>query len=73
MEIYRMFALRVPWTLTLSTPSHCLKIAQNVTFEFGHFPPIFVLLKLTCLLILFDRKLQVFKNSPKWNIFGILN
>ena len=29
-----------------------------------HFPPIFVLLKLTCLVTLFDRKLQVFKNSP---------
>ena len=39
-------------------------------YEFWHFPPIFVLLKLTCLVTLFDRKLQVFKNSPKWNIFG---
>ena len=38
-------------------------------FEFWHFPPIFVLLKLTCLVTLFDRKLQVFKNSPKWTIF----
>ena len=37
--------------------------------EFWHFPPIFVLLKLTCLVTLFDRKLQVFKNSPKWTIF----
>ena len=34
-------------------------------FEFWRFPPIFVLLKLTCLVTLFDRKLQVFKNSPK--------
>ena len=41
--------------------------------EFWHFPPIFVLLKLTCLLTLFDRKLQVFKNSPKWTMFGIFN
>ena len=43
---------------------HCLKITRNVAFEFlgfGHFPPIFVLLKMTCLLILFDRQLQVFK------------
>ena len=90
--------------------SHCLKITQNVAFEFlhfgifhqfflnsnigtlippksfenyskcriwifefWHFPPIFVLLKLTCLVTLFDRKLQVFKNSPKWTIFGIFN
>ena len=40
---------------------------------FWHFPPIFVLLKLTCLVTLFDHKLQVFKNSPKWTIFGIFN
>ena len=42
-------------------------------FEFWDFPPIFVLLKLTCLVTLFDRKLQVFKKSPKWTIFGIFN
>ena len=48
-------------------------LAQNVVFEFWHFPPIFVLLKLTCLVTLFDRKLQVFKISPKWTIFGIFN
>ena len=53
--------------------THCFKITQNVEFEFWHFPPIFVLLKLTCLVTMFDRKLQVFKNSPKWNIFGIFN
>ena len=53
--------------------SHCLKITQNVAFEFWHFPPIFVLLKLTCLVTLFDRKLRVFKNSPKWTSFGIFN
>ena len=27
-------------------------------FQFWHFPPIFVLLKVTCLVTLFDRKLQ---------------
>ena len=53
--------------------TQCLKITQNVAFEFWHFPPIFVLLKLTCLVTLYDRKLQVFKNSPKWIIFGIFN
>ena len=41
--------------------------------EFWHFPPIFVPLKLTCLVTLFDRKLQVFKNSPKWVIFVLFN
>ena len=40
-------------------------------FQFWHFPPIFVFLKLTCLVTLIDRKLKVFKNSPKWTIFGI--
>ena len=41
--------------------------------EFWHFPPFFVLLKLTYLVTLFDRKLQFFKNSPKWTIFGIFD
>ena len=36
-----------------------LKITQNVAFEFWHFPPIFVLLKLTCLVTLFNRKLLI--------------
>ena len=34
-----------------------------LTFEFWHFPSIFVQLKLTCLATLFDRKIQFFKNS----------
>ena len=38
-------------------------------FEFWHFPPIFVLLKLACLVTLFDRQLQLFKNSPNWPFF----
>ena len=33
-------------------------------FDFWHLPLIFVLLKLTCLVTLFDCELQVFKNSP---------
>ena len=49
--------------------SQCLKITQNVAF--WHFPPIFVLLKLTCLVTLFDPKLQICKNSPKWTILDI--
>ena len=43
--------------------TQCLKITQSVgrigIFQFWHFPPIFVLLKLTCLVTLFDQKLQV--------------
>ena len=38
-----------------------LKIKQNVSIEFWHFPTIFVLLKLTCLVTLFDiAKLTIF-------------
>ena len=40
---------------------------------FWHFPPIFVLLKVTCLVTLFDRKHQVFKNSPNLPLFCIFN
>ena len=48
---------------------------RTLNFEFWHFLPIFVLLSLTvtCLVTLFDHKFQVFKNSPKWTIFGIFN
>ena len=56
--------------IPVSPKAQCLKITQNVAFEW-HFPSILDLLKLTCLVTLFDRKLQVFKNSPKWTIFGI--
>ena len=42
-----------------------------LSLQFWHLPLIFVLLKLTCLVTLFDCKLQVFKNSPKLTIFGI--
>ena len=46
---------------------------SHLNFSILAFPPVFVLLKLTCLVTLFDRKLQVFKNSPNWTIFGIFN
>ena len=67
---------QIYFEVMINTPkklAHCLKTAQNVAFEFWYFPPIFVLLKLTCLVTLFDRKLQVFKISLKWTIFGIFN
>ena len=44
-------------------------ITQNVPFEFWHFPPIFVLLKLTCLVTLFDRKLKVFEKLAEMDHF----
>ena len=69
--------------------AECLKITKNVAFNiaseasyvyilrgkinFWQFSPIFVLLKVTCLVTLFDRKLQIFKNSSKLTIFAIFN
>ena len=67
MEVSKKYVFKYFW-------GHCLKIIQNVAFEFiylGLFR--LVLLQLTGLVTLFDRKLQVFKNSPKLTIFGILN
>ena len=46
---------------------------SHLNFSILAFSPFFVLLKLTCLVTLFDRKLQVFKKSPKWTILGIFN
>ena len=41
-------------------PTHIVwKNTLNVSFEFWHFPSIFVLLKLTCLVTLFDIELAV--------------
>ena len=47
----------------------CQKKSPKMSLEYWHFPSIFILLKLICLVTLFDRKLQVFKNSPKQTIF----
>ena len=58
---------RLPWVVV-----QCLKITQNVAFcIFGswHFLTIFVLLKVTCLVILFDLKLQVLKKIAKIDPF----
>ena len=52
------------------------EITQNVAFaifQFWHFPPTFVLLKVTCLVTLFDLNIQIFKNSPILAMFGIFN
>ena len=49
-------------------------MTQNVAYELficWHFSSIFVRLKVTCLITLFDRKPQVFKNSPKLTFFVI--
>ena len=59
----------------LHTLAQCLKITKNVSFEFlilTFFINIFPI-KIDRSVILFDRKLQIFKNSPKLTIFGILN
>ena len=46
---------------------NCLKITENCSFEFLNFRPIFVILKSTYLVTLFNRKLQF----AKLIIFGI--
>ena len=51
--------------------THCLKITQNVSYEFFNFGIFHQFL--SCLVTLFDSKLHVFKNSLKLTIFGILN
>ena len=48
---------------------NCLKITQNV--EFWHFPPIFVLLKLACLVTLFFQKLA--KMNHYWHFNELLS
>ena len=50
------------WTLICA---HVWKSPRMSHFDF--------LFKLTCLVKLFDRKLEVFKSSPKSSIFGIFN
>ena len=52
------------------TCPHCLKITQNVSFEFYIFGIFHQFL--TCLVTLFDRKLQLFKNSPNWLFLAFL-
>ena len=46
------------------------EICRIWIFQFRQFPPFFVLLKVIYLVTLFDRKLQVFKNSSKLTILG---
>ena len=59
----------------LSAPT-VFKNHQKISFfpqKMSHFQPIFVLFKMTCLVTLFDRKLQVFQKFAKLTIVGILS
>ena len=58
-ELRSHFTWFSPCFSLVNVQAHCLKITQNVAFEFWHVPPIFVLLIITCLVTLLDRKLQV--------------
>ena len=49
--------------------AQCLKITQNVSFEFFNL----AFSTNLCLVTLFNRKIHVFKNSPKLAILGIFN
>ena len=46
---------------------------SHLNFSILAFSTNFVIFKLTCLVSLFDIKLQFFKNSPNWTIFDIFN
>lgn len=56
-------------TYWIFTP--CLKITQNVSFEFLHFHWYFVPLILTCLVPMFDQKKvdRFTRNIVKWDFF----
>ena len=76
--------IRVSWILQIWK----FKVSQNPIFstmlgnypkcrkwilQFWHVPSIFVLLKVTCLVTLFERKLQVFKISLNWPFLAFLS
>ena len=46
---------------------------SHMNFSILAFSTNFCHIKITCLVTMFDCKLQVFKYSPKWIIFGIFN
>ena len=63
MQSFDLLALKLrPWCSNKAMDRHNFWVFLYI-----------VRLKLICLVTLFDRKLQVFKNSPKWTIFGIFN
>ena len=57
----------------LNSNQFCIKNVVHIVWKFWHFPTIIVFLKLNSLVTLFDRKLQIFKKSPKLTIFGLFN
>ena len=67
MDVYDFFMLEILYHKVFSSAW------MNIIFQFWHFSPIFVQLKLTCLVTLRDHKLKVFKHLPKWTIFSIFN
>ena len=71
-DFERFFSLRplIIFSNTLHIVQKSLEMS-HLDFQSWHFPPIFVLLKVTSLVTLFVHKVQVSKNSPNWTIFGI--
>ena len=49
-----------------------LKNCRFWVFRLWHFPPIFVILKLTCLVTLFDHKLYIFSKSRQKRFLAFL-
>ena len=65
---FRYPAFFIPFTL-FKNYSKC----RIWIFQFWHFPPIFVVLKVTCLVTLFDLKFQIWKTPQNWTICGIFD
>ena len=63
MDVYDFFMLEILYHKVFSSAW------MNIIFQFWHFPPIFVQLKLSCLVTLRDHKLKVFKHLPKYGSF----
>ena len=69
ITVLQNYQKKSPFETFLNKNTQCLKITWNIAFEFWHFPSIFCLLKMTCLVKLFDRKLKFFQQFAKMNHF----
>ena len=59
LQVYHLYQIKL----------YCVWNSPKIShFNFGIFHQF-----VTCLVTLFDRKLQVFKNSPNWPFFGTFN
>ena len=67
-----LFSPPIPIPYYPSKNKKCLKIIQNVSFEFFNYGIFHQFLSCLLLVTLFDRKLQILKNSPNWPFLVLL-